>query len=88
MSRCSPIFRHIYPLECKIKCSKLINKLFLALPRVEISSLSNFQKICLNILVGESSFYGNRLSSNFMKKITSGKTLVLTFQMNIKYKEV
>ena len=33
-----------------------------ALPRAEISSLSNFQKICLYILISRSSFYGNRLS--------------------------
>ena len=69
MSRCSPIFRHIYQLDCKIICSKLRNKFFLALPRVENSSLSSFQKICLNFLIGGSSFYGNRLSLEFMKKL-------------------
>ena len=50
---------------------KLRNKFFSALPRAEISSLSNFQKICLYFLVGRSSFYGNRLSWEFMKKNTS-----------------
>ena len=49
-------------------CSKLRNKSLLALPRAEILSLSNFQKISLYFLVGGSSFYGIRLSGEFMKK--------------------
>ena len=44
----------------------------------------NFQKICLYFLIGGSSFYGCRLSWEFMKKITSEKPLVFTFQKNMK----
>ena len=38
---------------------KIKNKFSLALMRAEITSHSNFQKICLYFLVGVSSFYGN-----------------------------
>ena len=63
---------------------KVDKQVFLALPRAEISSLSNFQKICLYFLVFGFSFYGNRLSWEFMEKIASKKTLVFTFKKNMK----
>ena len=62
----------------------LRNKLFLALSRAEISSLSNFSKICLYFLVCGTSFYGNRLSWEVMEKTPSEKALVFTFQKNMK----
>ena len=54
-------------------CSKLRNKFFLALLIAKISSLSNFQEICLYFFDGKSLFYAMRLSWEFMKKTTSKK---------------
>ena len=62
MSRCSPIFRHIYHPICMIIMFKVEKQVLLVFPRAEISSLSNSQKIYLYFLVGGSSFYGDRLS--------------------------
>ena len=59
MSKCLPIFGHIYRPDCKIIMFKVEEQV---LSSSEILSLSNFQKICLYFLVGGSSFYGNRLN--------------------------
>ena len=62
MSKCSPIFKHIYPLDYKIIMFKVEEQVLVALPRAEISSLSNFQKNMPLLFGGGSFFYGNRLS--------------------------
>ena len=60
MSRCSPIFREIYYPDCKIIMFKVKEQvLSKTLPKAEISSPSNFQKICFCFLVGEFSIYGS-----------------------------
>ena len=62
MSRCSSIFRHIYNSDCKTIMIKVEKEALLALPKAEISFLSNFQKICIYFLIYGFSFYGNSLS--------------------------
>ena len=73
MSRCSPIFRHIYYTDCKITMFKVEKQVLSALPRAEFSSLSNFPKICLHILVDRSSFYGNDWVESLWKKLQVNK---------------
>ena len=57
---------------------------FSALPKAKISFLSNFEELCLYFLVCGTSSCGNRLSLEFMKEITSEKTLVFKCQKNMK----
>ena len=58
--------------------------LFLAHSRAKISSLSNLKNKYLYFFNGRFLFYGKKLSLEFMKTITIGETLVLTFQKNMK----
>ena len=55
-------------MECTIIMFKVEKQTFSTLFRAEISSLSNFHKICLYFLVSGSLFYENKLNLEFMKK--------------------
>ena len=68
MSKCSQIFRHIYHSDCKIIMFKVEKQDLFRSSKAEISSLANFQKICLYFLVCRSSLYGSRLSLGFTTK--------------------
>ena len=62
MSNCYPITKYIHLTDCKIMMLKDEKQIFSALSRAEISSLSNFHKICLYFLVGGSLFNENKLN--------------------------
>ena len=84
MKRCIQNFVDIHRTDCKIIRFKVQKKFFSALSRAKISTLPNFQKICLHFFDCRTSFYANRLSLEFMKKTTSEEIVVFTFQKNIK----
>ena len=62
MRRCIQNFVDIYYIDCKIIRFKVEKQVFSALSRAEISSFSNFQKICLYSDFCRTSFYANKLS--------------------------
>ena len=68
-------------MDCKITMFKVDKQVLF---RAEISSLSNFQKICLYFCESRFSFYGKKPSWEFMKKIISKITLVFAFKKNMK----
>ena len=61
MSKCPPIYRFIYYKKSKIVMFKVEKQACFNLSRVEIPSLSNFQKICLYFFDCKSSLYATRL---------------------------
>ena len=68
-------------MDCKIVMFKVEKQVIFNPLKAEISSLSSFQKICLYFFNCRFLSYGKETKLRIYEKITSGHSLVITFQI-------